>query len=115
MPSDDTFPRVAGSCCLWCGRELPKQEGRGRRKKYCNQGCKQRAYEQRLRFSGTVIPEDAVVLHTDNVASLHDRLFELRCIAEDILTALEEGASSSELRNICEELVKAARAAEKLR
>lgn len=49
------------------------------------------------------------------MASFQDSLFELRCSAEDIATAVEEGAPAQEVRQLCEELVDLARRVEKLR
>src|SRR2546428_12435265 len=38
--------RVMGSPCEWCGRSI-EQPPRGRRLRYCNRSCRQRAYEAR--------------------------------------------------------------------
>ncbi|WP_341458948.1 hypothetical protein [Corynebacterium stationis] len=46
---------------------------------------------------------------------LHDGLFELRCSAEDIATAVEDKAPASEIRQLVEELVGIARRVEELR
>ncbi|WP_288831766.1 hypothetical protein [uncultured Corynebacterium sp.] len=101
--------------CEWCGAPLPEQKGRGRKRKYCGDSCKQRAYEQRNNVSGTPIPEHAVILHPDRADEMRDRLFELRCAAEDVATAHEEGADPEEIRHLCDELVTIARKLEKLR
>lgn len=84
----------------------------GRRRQYCRQSCRQRAYEQRAMVKGTSVPVDAVVLSADEAAELSDRVFQVRCAAEDVATAVEEGADTSELRSLCEALVRAARAAD---
>ncbi|RNE49722.1 hypothetical protein C5L39_01730 [Corynebacterium alimapuense] len=102
------------SVCAWCGKELGSS-GRGRPRKYCGRSCKQRAYEQRHKITGTNIPQEAVIIHPDRAAALRDSLFELRCAAEDIATASAEGAEPDELRDLCTELVSLARAIEKLR
>ncbi|QYH19753.1 hypothetical protein JKI95_00795 [Corynebacterium aquatimens] len=101
--------------CLWCGRELAVQEGRGRKRKYCGQSCKQRAYEQRHNLSGAGIAEGSVILRPERVAELRDELFELRCAAEDVRTAAGEGADPEEIRHLCDELVAMAIEIEKLR
>lgn len=49
-----------------------------------------------------------------DVGKLKDGLFELRCAAEDIQTAVLEGADAAELRELCGEMVVKARAVEKL-
>jgi len=56
-----------------------------------------------------------VILHPDKAAAMSDRLFELRCAAEDIATAHGEGASTEEIRHLCDELVTIARKLEKIR
>ena len=68
----------------------------GRRRQYCRQSCRQRAYEQRALVKGTAIPEDAVVLSADEAAELSDRVYQVRCAAEDVATAVDEGAATHE-------------------
>ncbi|WP_194163424.1 hypothetical protein [Mycolicibacterium sp. P1-5] len=97
--------------CRWCGREVA-DVGMGRRRQYCRQSCRQRAYEQRALVKGSAIPEDAVVLSVDEAAELSDRVFQVRCAAEDVATAVDEGAATAELRVLCDALVRAAKAAD---
>jgi hypothetical protein len=61
---------------------------------------------------GSAVPVDAVVLSADEAAELSDRVYQVRCAAEDVNTAVEEGASASELRALCQELMRAAKAAD---
>jgi hypothetical protein len=90
----------------------------GRRRQYCRQSCRQRAYEQRATISRgeatglLVLPADAVVLSADDAADLSDRVYQVRCAAEDVATALDEGAGATELRELCDVLIRAARAAD---
>ncbi|MFT3900083.1 MAG: hypothetical protein QM728_07570 [Gordonia sp. (in: high G+C Gram-positive bacteria)] len=100
--------------CAWCGREIA-DSGVGRKRKYCQQSCRQRAYEQRTLTAGTSIPDDAVILRPDEVRELADRLFELRCAAEDLRTALREDADAATLADIAESVVELAVAAERVR
>lgn len=100
--------------CVWCGRPVPAV-GTGRRRRYCRQSCRQRAYEQRSTARASGLPEDAVVLSAEECAALTDRAFEVRCAAEDVATAVAEGADKSDLARLCEELVALARAAERIR
>lgn len=86
--------------------------GLGRRRQYCRQSCRQRAYEQRSMVKGTSLPEDAVVLTAEEAAELSDRVYQVRCAAEDVATAVDEGADGSELRELCDALMKAAKAAD---
>jgi hypothetical protein len=89
--------------------------GLGRRRQYCRQSCRQRAYEQRASISGAkgaCLPADAVVLSADEAADLSDRVYQVRCAAEDVATALDEGAGAPELRELCAALMQAAEAAD---
>lgn len=84
----------------------------GRRRQYCRQSCRQRAYEQRAAAKGVTLPQDAVVLSADEAARLSDRVYQLRCAAEDVATAVDEGADKAELRELCDALLYAAKAAD---
>jgi hypothetical protein len=84
----------------------------GRRRQYCRQSCRQRAYEQRAQVKGTSLAPDAVVLTAEEAADLSDRVYQVRCAAEDIATAVAEGAQGSELRALCDVLLEAAKAAD---
>lgn len=87
----------------------------GRRRKYCKQSCRQRAYEQRALTEGTSIPADAVILTATEAAAFGDRLFALRCAAEDLVTAVAENAEPSTVTSLRDELLELARDAERLR
>jgi len=58
------------------------------------------------------LPDDAVVLSADDAADLSDRVYQVRCAAEDVATALDEGAAATEVRELCDVLIRAARAAD---
>lgn len=60
----------------------------------------------------SALPADAVVLTADDGSDLSDRLYQVRCAAEDVATALDEGAEAAELRQLCEVLLRAGRAAD---
>jgi hypothetical protein len=108
--------RVRPQPCRWCGRAiLSGDSGLGRRRQYCRQSCRQRAYEQRASINaarGASVPPDAVVLSADEAADLSDRVYQVRCAAEDVATALDEGAEATELRQLCDALMRAAQAAD---
>jgi len=87
----------------------------GRQRRYCKQSCRQRAYEQRQALEGTTVPSDAVVLTAEEASALADRAFILRCAAEDVATAVADGADADELVPLCADLMVLARAAERLR
>lgn len=84
----------------------------GRRRQYCRQSCRQRAYEQRAMVKGTSLAADSVMLTAEEAAQLSDRVYQVRCAAEDVTTAVDEGATSDELRQLCDALMQAAKAAD---
>lgn len=100
--------------CGWCGRPI-EQGSTGRRRRYCGQSCRQRAYERRVAVQRSGLPEDAVVLSDTELTALQDRLFQLRCAAEDVVTAADDGADPAELRRMALELAETARDLERLR
>jgi len=61
---------------------------------------------------GTGLAPDAVVLSADEAAALSDRLYQVRCAAEDVATAVEEDADAAELKALCAALIRAAKAAD---
>jgi hypothetical protein len=101
--------------CAWCGRRLPEEGKVGRPRRYCAQPCRQRAYERRMAVQRGGLPEDAVVLSAAELADLQDRLFQLRCAAEDVVTAVDDGADRVELKSLAAGLVETAQAMERLR
>lgn len=110
-----TARREEARHCAWCGRRLPDSGRIGRPRRYCAQPCRQRAYERRAAVQRGGLPEDAVVLSSAELADLQDRLFQLRCAAEDVATAAADGAARAELRRLATELVDTARGLERLR
>lgn len=55
------------------------------------------------------------MLSESESAELMDRMFQLRCACEDLHTAIAEGEDPAELTRMSDELVAAARRAERLR
>src|SRR3954463_13544582 len=104
--------------CGWCGQRLPADANVGkvgRPRRYCSQSCRQRAYERRSAVQRGGLPEDAVVLSAAELADLQDRLFQLRCAAEDVVTAAEDGAAPGELKDLAAQVVRSAHGLERLR
>lgn len=56
-----------------------------------------------------------MVLSEAESADLMDRMFQLRCACEDLRTAIDEGEDAAELARMSDDLVAAARRAERLR
>jgi len=61
------------------------------------------------------LPADAVVLTSEEAVDLADRLYQVRCAAEDVATALAEKADPSDLADLVKEMLTATREAERLR
>ncbi|MGV9798030.1 hypothetical protein ACWDTP_08205 [Mycobacterium sp. NPDC003449] len=97
--------------CRWCGRDVADAH-MGRRRQYCRQSCRQRAYEQRALVKGTSVAPDSVVLTAEEASQLSDRVYQVRCAAEDLSIAVDEGAAAAELRQLCDALMQAAKAAD---
>ncbi|MBS9535014.1 hypothetical protein KIH27_15600 [Mycobacterium sp. M1] len=104
--------------CRWCGRDVTADAGIGRRRQYCRQSCRQRAYEQRTLISsgktGALAP-DSVVLSAAEATALSDRIYQVRCAAEDVATALAEGAAPAELQQLCDTLLETVQTADRWR
>lgn len=58
------------------------------------------------------MPSDAVLLSAHEAAELSDRVYQVRCAAEDVATAVREGAAADELRELCDALMRVAKAAD---
>jgi len=114
-PTAASGRRGAPRHCGWCGREIAGAATGGRPRRYCAQSCRQRAYERRTQVQRGGLPEDAVVLSAAELSDLQDRLFRLRCAAEDVVTAADDGASAAELRILAERVGSNAQGLERLR
>jgi hypothetical protein len=61
---------------------------------------------------GTTLAPDSVVLTAEEASELSDRVYQVRCAAEDVATAIDEGAEGTELQELCDALMRAAKAAD---
>ncbi|MDO5077368.1 MAG: hypothetical protein Q4D83_08790 [Corynebacterium sp.] len=99
--------------CEWCGKPIDVSRGRGRPRRYCSRSCRQRAYEQRNHRTGKNIPAEGIHFTPEQLEQFHDRLFALRCSAEDIHVALQdEEPDNKELQQLCNELIQLAKTIE---
>ena len=64
---------------------------------------------------GTALPDGVVLLSAAEADAHADRAFAARCAAEDVATAVADGAGPAELRRLAADLVSLTRAAERLR
>lgn len=79
------------------------------------QSCRQRAYEQRAGVQRAGLARDTVVLSGPEFTDLQDRLFRLRCAAEDLAGAARDGEDSRQLGALAAEVARAAAELERLR
>lgn len=63
-------------------------------------------------MKGTSLAPDSVVLTAEEASQLSDRVYQVRCAAEDLATAVDEDARPDELRQLCDALMQAAKAAD---
>lgn len=75
---------VVGGRCAWCSRPLEAPTGPGRPRRYCRQGCRQRAYEARLRSAELDLAPDDVVVGRPQLDELASALYCLQTALEDV-------------------------------
>jgi hypothetical protein len=100
--STDAEPRRCG----WCRRVLPEQGTVGRKRQYCGQPCRQRAYEQRSTTARAGLPGDVVLVTKAELDGLQDRLYQLRCALEDVQTLMGERHTKAELERSLTEVLR---------
>ena len=77
-------PSGAQRHCAWCSRPLEAPPGAGRPRRYCRQGCRQRAYEARVRSAELGLDEDDVVVGRAQLEELSSALYCLQRALEDV-------------------------------
>ena len=98
--------------CRWCRRALAEQSGRGRRREFCSQRCRQWDWVSRQRARELELSEGELVIAKSSLDELHDDLYVLACAVVDTeadLEALGEKPSSADLLRIVNWLLDAAR------
>jgi hypothetical protein len=98
--------------CRWCRRVLGEGSGRGRPREFCSQRCRQWDWVARQRANELELSDGELVIARAQLDELHDDLYVLACAVEDAerdLDALGPKASASEVREVVEWLLSAAR------
>ncbi len=62
-----------------------------------------------------MLPPDAVILSVEERNDLADRLYQVRCAAEDVATALGDGSPRTEVTALVQAMLIAARSADRIR
>ncbi len=75
--------------CEWCRRSLDNLNDKGRRRRYCSQSCRQRAYQSRKRSRQLGLGDGEIVVSSALLARMNRRL-----------QALEEALSEAEKANL---------------
>jgi len=98
--------------CLWCRRPLSVSEGVGRKRTYCRQSCRQRAYEARTQSLALGLSEDELIVTRQALESLLDQVYVLQAAVEDVdrdLGELEAVGDAKEVRRALDWVMSAAR------
>ncbi|MDQ3786441.1 MAG: DUF3887 domain-containing protein [Actinomycetota bacterium] len=78
--------------CRNCGRELPKQQGKGRVKQYCDATCRSAARRQRVKQGLTFPPRQGYV--DDGLTAVAEALGRARDAEDALRRAVEEARAS---------------------
>lgn len=81
--------RVAEGTCEWCYHPLGALNEKGRRRRYCSQSCRQRAYQSRKRSRQLGLGDGELIVSSILLGRMNRRL-----------QALEEALSEAEMANL---------------
>ncbi len=98
--------------CRWCRRALEARTGPGRPKQFCSQRCRQWDWVSRQRARELELSDGELVVARAELDQLHDDLYVLACAVDDTerdLADVGDGASATELREILDWLLDAAK------
>ena len=106
-----TRRRARTQPCRWCGRDVD-DAGLGPAPTVLQAVVPAARLRAACPGEGHLVSPDSVVLSAEEAAQLSDRVYQVRCAAEDVATAVDEGAAPRELRELCDALIRAAKAAD---
>lgn len=95
--------------CAWCRRLLPARDGVGRKRTYCRQSCRQRAYEARQQAAALGLSEHELVITRQELERLQDLAFVLQGAVINVDRSIGDDADVIDLRKGMKELLDAAR------
>jgi hypothetical protein len=95
--------------CLWCRRPLVRTNVVGRRREYCRQSCRQRAYEARQQAAVLGLSEDELIVTKQSLETLLDQVYVLQAAVEDVDRDLAATNDPADVRRALEWLLSACR------
>jgi hypothetical protein len=102
-----TTARVVTQSCQWCRQPLGPRNHSGRRRVYCSQSCRQRAYQSRKRSKQLGLKEGELLVSSVLLARMNRRLQALEAALREVEMA--------ELQTVDERIAKLCQAARRLR
>ena len=100
-------PRSGRSCsgpqltCEWCRQPLTPRNQSGRKRVYCSQSCRQRAYQSRKRSRQLGLREGELVVSSVLLARMNRRLHALEMALDDV-EAADLHTSDERVYRLCE-------------
>ncbi|HEY8527240.1 MAG TPA: hypothetical protein VIL48_19885 [Acidimicrobiales bacterium] len=83
--------------------------GPGRRRRFCNDSCRQLDYQARRRSAEVGLGDDQVIVSRRELDDLHDRLYALEAAVEDVERDLADARTIADHRDALDHLLEAAR------
>ena len=77
------------SRCQWCRSPFNRLPGAGRPKRYCCQSCRQWDWVARQRASELQLSENELVIARNELDTLRDQVFVLKCAIADVEADLD--------------------------
>jgi hypothetical protein len=81
----------------------------GRKRQYCRQSCRQRAYESRQQAVQLGLSESELIVTRQSLEKLLDQVYVLQAAVEDVDRDLQDADDPKEVRRALEWLLSAAR------
>ena len=80
------------SRCQWCRSPFKQLPGAGRPRRYCCQSCRQWDWVARQRANELQLSETELVITRDQLNTLRDQVYVLKCAVADVEADLDPAA-----------------------
>ena len=80
------------SRCQWCRSPFKQLSGAGRPRRYCCQSCRQWDWVARQRANELQLSETELVITRDQLNTLRDQVYVLKCAVADVEADLDPAA-----------------------